>query len=124
MRGRAEFFLEGLIGLEQFERAHRRGVFRQSIASLARRAPDGDANPLERLDPNAIAKGVDLAIAEGLFDDLEWLAPEDAAGALYDLAAALPLGGARREIGRRVLSMLYEGRAATFVALATRMASG
>ncbi|HEY4117996.1 MAG TPA: protein kinase, partial [Byssovorax sp.] len=40
------------------------------------------------------------------------------------LAGALPHGTAKREIGRRVLSTLYEGAAPTFVALATRMANG
>lgn len=37
---------------------------------------------------------------------------------------ALPVGPERREIGRRVLTRLYEGTAGTFAAVATRMALG
>src|SRR5262245_51394090 len=117
MRDRPDFFVEGLAGLDQFEPGDRRGVFRQSIAVLAR-APAHDASVmLERLDPQALARGVEAALREGLFDELHWLAAEDAAVATYALAAALPLGAVRRELGRRVLSDLYEGDAATFAAL-------
>jgi len=82
------------------------------------------AAPFDRLDPAGLVKSVQVALAAGLFDDLGWLAPEDVAVALYEIAGALPLGAERREIGRRVLSTLYEGKAATFLALATRMSSG
>src|SRR6185369_13310297 len=47
-----------------------------------------------------------------------------AAIALYELSSALPPGKERREIGRRVFARLYEGDAATFAAVATRMALG
>ncbi|MBM4362515.1 MAG: protein kinase, partial [Deltaproteobacteria bacterium] len=65
-----------------------------------------------------------LAIETGLVDDLGWIAEGPAAVALYELSAALPPGRERRELGRRVFARLYEGGAATFSAVATRMALG
>jgi hypothetical protein len=121
MRPRAEFFLEGLLSLDRYERADRRAAFRQSIASLAL-APVGQS-PLEGCDEHALARSVRAALADGLFDDLGWLAAPAAAVALYEIAGALPLGPERRELGRIVLEELYEGDAATFVAIATRMAA-
>jgi hypothetical protein len=122
MRSRADTFLEGLLSLHRYEEADRRAVFRQSIAALARTPPGQSA--LEGCDEAALARGVSAALADGLFDDLGWLAAPAAAAALYQIANALPLGAARRELGRMVLEELYEGDAATFVAIATRMASG
>ncbi|MFT3769793.1 MAG: serine/threonine-protein kinase [Minicystis sp.] len=122
MRARAEFFLEGLLSLDRYERADRRAVFRQSVASIALAAPG--QSPLEGCDEQALARSVRVALADGLFDDLGWLAAPAAGVALFEIAGALPLGAARRELGRIVLSELYEGDAATFVAIATRMATG
>ncbi|MCZ7685510.1 MAG: hypothetical protein M5U28_44720, partial [Sandaracinaceae bacterium] len=62
------------------------------------------------------------AIAAGLLDDLGFLSKSHAAAALYELAAVLPLGEERRELGRRVAEHLHQGDAATFVALATQLA--
>jgi hypothetical protein len=42
---------------------------------------------------------------------------------MYELAAAIPMGAERRELGRRVLERLYDGDAATFVVLAISLAS-
>src|SRR5215468_7882877 len=122
MRARADFFLEGLLSLDRYERADRRAVFRQSVASLALAAPG--QTPLEGCDEAALGRSVRVALADGLFDDLGWLAAPAAGVALYEIAAALPLGAERRELGRIVLEELYEGDAATFVAIATRMAVG
>ncbi len=122
MRTRADFFLEGLIDLEEVASPDRRGVFRQSVASIALAAPG--RSPLAGCDPAALARGVRVALADQLFDDLAWLAAPAAALALYEIAGALPQGVEKRELGRRVLGQLYEGDAATFVALATRMAAG
>ena len=121
MRARAEFFLEGLFSLDRLEQADRRAVFRQSIASIAV-APPGES-PLQGCDEAALARSVRVALADGLFGDLDWLAPDAAGSALFEIAGALPLGGAeRRELGRILVEELYEGDAATFVAIATRMA--
>ncbi|MEO7330224.1 MAG: serine/threonine protein kinase, partial [Minicystis sp.] len=122
MPSRPQFFLEGLLHLDRYEKADRRGVFRQSIASIALAAP-GEA-PLERCDDAALTGSVRIALGDGLFDDLEWLAASAAGVALYEIAGALPNGDLRRELGRRVGAQLYEGNASTFVAIATRMASG
>jgi hypothetical protein len=121
MRARADHFLEGLLSLDRYERADRRAVFRQSLASLALAAPG--QSPLEGCDEAAIARSVRTALADGLFDDLGWLAGPAAGVALFEIAAALPLGPERRDLGRLVLQELYEGDAATFVAVAGRMAA-
>jgi len=122
MRARADFFLEGLLSLDRYERAERRAVFRQSVASIALAAPD--QAPLEGCDEAALARSVHVALADGLFEDLGWLAAPAAGVALYEIAGALPLGAERRDLGRIVLEELYEGDAATFVSIATRMAMG
>ena len=64
------------------------------------------------------------ALADGLVDDLDWLAPPAAGAALYELAAALPPSTEQRELGRRVLGAPPRGNAETFTAIATRMALG
>jgi hypothetical protein len=122
MAARADFSLEGILHLDRYERADRRSVFRQSIASIAL-AATGQA-PLEGVDGAAVARSVQTAFADGLFEDLSWLAAPAAAVALYEIAAVLPISVERRELGRRVGLWLYEGSAATFVAIATRMAAG
>jgi eukaryotic-like serine/threonine-protein kinase len=122
MPDRAAFFLEGILQLERYDPKDRRGIFRQSIAELAL-APPGQA-PLEGRDPRAIGQSVKVALADGLFDDLAWLAASAASVSLYEIARALPQGAERRELQRRVGVQLHEGNAATFVSLATRMAIG
>ena len=122
MRARASYFLEGLLYLDRYERADRRAVFRQSVASLALAAPG--QSPLEGCDEQALGRSVRVALGDGLFDDLGWLAAPAAGVALFEIAGALALGAERRELGRIVLHELYEGDAATFVAIATRMAVG
>ncbi|UQA57387.1 serine/threonine-protein kinase [Polyangium aurulentum] len=124
MRARADF-LEGLLELHRYDdRNARRTVFRQSMAALAIEASlDGPA-PLDGLSPEALLRSARAALGDGLFDELDWLAPPAAAAALYEITGALPLGPERRELGRRVIAELYEGSAPTFVAVATRMALG
>ena len=82
-----------------------------------------DQAPSKRLRPEMLAKNVRVAQADGFFEDLGWLAPAPAAVAVYEIAGALPLGPERRDLGRRVIvAQLHAGNAATFVALATRLA--
>ncbi|AKF05266.1 protein kinase domain-containing protein [Sandaracinus amylolyticus] len=117
--------LDGLARLHRIADAEeRRAVFRQSIATLAAAASDLRPVPLEGLDPIALRDGTRMALASGLFEDLGWLKPAAAAGALYELGAALPAGDEKRELGRRVLRALHEGNAATFTLLATLLATG
>jgi hypothetical protein len=81
-------------------------------------------SPLEGLDPASIVPAVRVALSDGLVDELDWLSAEAAAVALYEIAAVLPQGQEKRELGRRVAAYTYDGVADTFAAVATRMAFG
>jgi eukaryotic-like serine/threonine-protein kinase len=111
-----------LIGLGTQKPADRRVLFRQALAALARSASEEGPGPLEGIRPEALVKGVAIALEENLFDDLDWLDPGPAGCALYQLAAALPVGAEQRDLGRRVLSRLLAGNAATFAAISALMA--
>ncbi len=124
MRGHREH-LGGLTQLGRIDDAEeRRALWRQSMATLAAEIAQQRPVPLEGFDPGMLRRSVQAALAMNLLDDLDFLSGPAAAAALYELAAALPDGGERREIGRRILERLYEGNAPTFVALATQMAVG
>ena len=124
MRARG-YFLEGLLDLAHLpDRAARRSSWRQSIVSLGQvSAHDGPA-PLEGIDPAALVPAIRAALGDGLLDELDWLSPEVAAVALYEMASSLPQGLEKREVGRRVAAYTYDGSADTFAAVATRMALG
>ena len=122
---RREQFLQGLLELHKLrDTGTRRAAWRGSVASVARACAEDMPSPLEGLSPGAIVDSVRLALSTGLIDDLDWLSPSSAGAALYEIAAALPSGAEKRELGRRVLARLLDGDAAAFVALATRMALG
>jgi eukaryotic-like serine/threonine-protein kinase len=100
-------------------------AFRQGMASLAQVAVDPAAAPFEGVDPEALRESVRLMLALDLFDALTFLSGSGSGSALYALASALPaLAPERRELGRRVLSQLYQGDAESFIALATALALG
>jgi hypothetical protein len=121
----ATFYASNLLELHKLGgAAERRASWRQSMAALARAAAEDGPGPLEGLHPEALLAGVRAALQGGLVDDLEWLAPDAAGSALYELASALPLGPEQRELGRRVLARLVAAGAPTFVAIARRMALG
>ncbi len=91
MRTRADY-LEGLLELYTYDdRPVRRAVFRQSMASLALAASLDGPGPLDGLNPDALLRSVQVAMADGLLDDLSWLAPSAASIAIYEIAGALPL---------------------------------
>ncbi len=118
-------YLDGLSRLHQLGNAdERRATWRQSMATLAAEAAEQRPVPLEGLDPDAVLASTRVAIANGLVDDLDFLSPAASAAALYELAAVLPMGEERRELGRRVARRLHQGDASTFVALATQLALG
>jgi len=94
------------------------------MATLARLASEQRPVPLEGLSPHALLASARTAIARGLLDDLDWLAQDAAAVAMFELASALPRCTEKREIGRRVLTALHQGAAGTFVAIATALALG
>jgi hypothetical protein len=95
------------------------------MATLARAVVDERRPvPLEGLDPETLLRSMEVAIATGLVERLDWLSPEAAAAALYEVAAALPNGASKRQLGRLVLERLRRGDAETFVAVATQLALG
>ncbi len=115
-------FISGLLDLPTIEDpAERRAVFRQSMATLARVGAEGP-RPLEGLHPEGLIRGVKTALGAGMIDDLDFLAPGPAGAALFELAAALPVGAEQRELGRRVLERLLAANAEAFAVIATRMA--
>ena len=117
--------MSGLLDLHNIaDAAERRATWRQSMATLARVSAEEGPGPLDGLHPDALVRGVRAAIAAGLVDDLDWLAPAAAGAALYELASALPVGLEQRDLGRRVLARLLAGNAEVFVTLANRMAWG
>ena len=116
-------YLDGLARLHKAnDPAERRGLWRQSMATLAAEAADQRPVPLEGLDPRDVLASVRTAIAVGLIDDLDFMSSAASGASLYELASVLPMGEERRELGRRVAKLLHQGDAATFVALATQLA--
>ena len=99
----------------------RRRVWRQGMAALAA-AAEHDAAPLEGIDPEQLLAATRTALTDGLLLDFEWMSGPAGAIAQFQLAAALPPGAERRELGRRVLTRLRDGDAATFATLATALA--
>src|SRR3954463_15834818 len=93
------YFLEGLVDLGRLEdRAARRGSFRQSIVLLGQALSASGPGPLEGVDPGALVPAIQVALEDGLFDDLDWLSTDAAAVALYEIASALPPGTEKREV--------------------------
>jgi eukaryotic-like serine/threonine-protein kinase len=119
------FYVSGLLELHNLTDAGEQlASWRQCMAGLARAAADEGPGPLEGVHPEALIAGVRAALQAGLVEDLDWLAAPAAGSALYELASALPAGPEQRELGRRVLERVLAADAATFVAVARRMALG
>jgi hypothetical protein len=104
--------------------AERRTRWRQAIAVLGQDIRVDGPPVLDSVSADDLVRASQTALETGLVDDLDWIAPGPAAVALYELSSALPPGRERRDIARRVFGRLYEGDAATFAAVATRMALG
>jgi len=102
----------------------RLAAWRQAVTALGQTVRVTGPPPLDGVNPKQLTNAVGVAIESGLADDIDFVAPATAAVALYELMTALGTGAARREMARRVLTRLYEGNAATFAAVATRMALG
>jgi len=116
-------YLAGLAQIHTRESVEdRRVLWRQGLASLAVAASDQQPTPLEGLATEPLLNSVRVAVSSGLIDDLSFLSRPVAMAALFELAGALPPGPEKRELGRRVLTALHEGDAATFVTLATSLA--
>jgi hypothetical protein len=120
-----EHFLARLLELPRIsDREERRGIFRQTIATLGHGETTVAPMALAGVDPQGFAQSIQIASTDGLLDDLAFIRPAAAASALHQIANALPHGDERRAIGRKVLTLLYKGDAETFAVLATRMALG
>jgi hypothetical protein len=116
-------YLAGLAQIHTRESVEeRRALWRQGLASLAVAASDQQPTPLEGLATEPLLNSVRVAVSSGLLDDMSFLSRPVAMAALFELAGALPPGPEKRELGRRVLTALHEGDAATFVTLATSLA--
>jgi hypothetical protein len=126
MRAATRERLEGLTALHRLTSSEQReAAWRQGIATLARAVVDERRPvPLEGLDPSALLQSLEVAIEGGLVENLDWLSGPASAAALYELAAALPSGPVKRQLGRMVLQRLRSGDAATFVSVATQLALG
>lgn len=122
MRGQADD-LHDLARLAELGGDDLRALFRRAFANLAQ-ATAKRALPLEGIDPEQLRKGVETALAAGLFEDLTWLSAPSAASALYELASTLPASDARDRLNEMVIARLAGADATTFVALATSLAQG
>jgi hypothetical protein len=116
--------LDGLSSLHLIGDAEgRRALWRSSLASLGSSLLDERrAAPLEGVAADQLLASVQVASADRLLDDVDFLSPEAAGAALYELAAALPPSDLKRELGRRILSRLRSGDTKTFVGLAAQLA--
>jgi hypothetical protein len=122
MRGRHNP-IDALATLASIENAdERRASWRQALTALGEIGRVESPPPLEGLPPQVLLRAVQIALETDLVEDLEWAAPERAAVALYEMTSAMPVGRERTALGRRAFSRLYSGTAATFAAVATRMA--
>jgi hypothetical protein len=112
-----------LLALASAETAEQqRASWRQALAALGELGRVDGPPPLDGLTTAHLVRAVQIALETGLVDDLDWAAPERAAVALYEMTSAIPAGRERTALGRRAFSRLYSGTAATFAAVATRMA--
>ena len=104
----------------------RRSLWRQSMATLARAALEQQPVPLEGIDPKLLLEAVRAAFGANLITDLDWLSPSAAAAAVYELAAAIPMGAERRQLGRtaRVRAERNAEEAAAAIAVVREGARG
>ncbi len=102
----------------------RSASFRQAVAGLGQTVRVDGPPALDGVDVEQLRRAVAIALGAGLADELDWIAPSSSAVALYEMTISLPVCSERRELGRRVFSAIYEGNAATFAAVASRMALG
>lgn len=112
-----------LLALGSVETAEqRRACWRQAVTALGELGRVEGPPPLDGVSIPLLVRAVQIALDNGLVEDLDWAGPERAAVALYELTNALPAGRERTALGKRAFSRLYSGTAATFAAVATRIA--
>ena len=118
----AQDYLTGLAQLHELPNDEdRRAVWRQGLAALASVASVHPA-PLEGLDPEGLVASTRIALLTGLVDDLGFLSKPMAAAALFELAAALPPGVEKSDLGRRIATALQSGDGPTFASVTRALA--
>lgn len=118
-------FVGGLLSLSSLPDAGaRRAVFLQSLASIGVSAPSEIEANMAGIDREVLLGAVQRLRDDGVLDEPDWMKSAAVAAGAYDLANHLPLGDERLLLARQVLAELYRGGAATFVAVARRMAAG
>jgi hypothetical protein len=118
----ASFYVSQLLVFQNASKEERRQLWRQALAALAKATTEEGPGPLDGLHPEQLVPAAKAALADGLVDELDWLAPAAAGMSLYAFASALPAGAEQREIRRRVVPRLLNGNADTFTAIAALMA--
>jgi hypothetical protein len=98
--------------------------FRQALTALAQSTSALGPPSLDGIDARALESSAFLALERGFTADLSFLGPGAGALALYELSSACPPGQVKRDLRRRVFSLLYEGHAGAFLPVATRIALG
>jgi hypothetical protein len=115
-------YLTGLAQLHELTNDEdRRAVWRQGLAALASVASVQPA-PLEGLDPDGLLASTRVALMSGLVDDVGFLSKPLVATALFELAAALPAGVEKNDLGRRISVALQSGDGLTFAAVTRALA--
>lgn len=99
-------------------------TFRQALTALAHATSALGPPPLDGVDPRAVESAAMLAVQRGYLDHLDFIDPGSGAVALYELSAAMPQSQLKRDLRRRVFTLLYKGHAGTFIPVATRIALG
>src|SRR5690606_976206 len=108
----------------QRDSAQQAANFRQALTALAQSTSALSPPALDGVDRIGLGEAAHIAMERGLADQLDFIDAGSAAVALYDLSSALPSGQVKRELRRRVFSLLYRGNASAFVPVATRIALG
>ena len=95
--------LDGLSSLHLVDDAEaRRALWRSSLASLASSLLDErTAAPLEGVATDQLLASVQMALADRSLEDVDFLSPEAAGAALYEIANALPPCDLKRELAGR-----------------------
>ncbi len=126
----APLLLESLLAARALESAEdRRSVARVALTSFGRALRD-EPSDVATADPEGLLAAARFVLDEGLAGGAragEGSQPRDppppaVCAALYEITAALPRGPQRTELGRQVATLLLQGPAPTFAAIATRMA--
>jgi hypothetical protein len=120
--GTGRSYLAAFAGVHALPSAEeRRQVTRQALAILAE-ISEREPAPLEGLPADQLLLSVRAVLADGVFQQLDWLSPSSAAISMFELAQALPPSAERRELGRRVLTRLRAADRDTFVRLLIALA--